>query len=74
MTWDKNDYYAAAMIILLLVAGSVIGIYGLRIMEEPKTVRSTPVYPTNFTGAAPENDTLFSPSSPIPDPPGADSS
>jgi len=47
--WDKNDWYAAALIGVLLVAGLVIGVYGLSIMEEPKTIKSYPVYPTNLT-------------------------
>lgn len=29
MTWDKDDYYAAALIIILSVAGLLIGIYTL---------------------------------------------
>jgi len=34
MDWDKNDWYTAALIGLLLVAGLVIGINGLEFLSK----------------------------------------
>lgn len=34
MTWDKNDWYAVALIIALLGVGFVLGLYGLGFLDE----------------------------------------
>jgi len=42
MTWDKNDWMAAALVIFLLVAGGLIGAYLLGAFPGQ---RITTVYP-----------------------------
>ena len=66
--WDKNDSYTAALIIILLVVGSVIGIYGLGLMPNDGRVEMRWESPqANSTESEPQNGTFSS--SPLPNPP-----
>ena len=65
----KNDWYAAIMIGVLLIAGLVIGLYSLGFMDPEGKVEMRWESPEeNFVEQTPENENSTSP--PIPDPPG----